>query len=103
MRFLILIMGFVVSTAHANEARLMLSRQMCAPHSAIEKVLKEKYKEQSIGMGVTAKGKSLVQVWSSKDGKRWAVTRRYHSGIICFLATGRDWETREFKAIETKS
>ena len=107
MRFLILLAGFVAfqstALAQVDGVRLMRSIQTCATAVAMEKVLKKKYKEQSIGYGVSKKGKSLVQIWHSKDGKTWTVTRRYHSGIICFLATGHSWESRDFKAVETKS
>ena len=87
MRTLILAGLFTFAFAGVSFAQ----QRICAPYEKMAEVLGEKFREQSIGMGVAASGMRL-EVFASPDGKTWTVVGIQGNGLACVLVDGVSWE-----------
>ena len=63
----------------------------CASHEKVVNHLFEKYREETVDMGLAANG-SVVQVLASEDGATWSIIMTHPNGKTCMIATGEMWE-----------
>ena len=62
----------------------------CLPRADAIAKLKLHYQEQQVGIGVTARGSSLVELYVSERGT-WTILMTRADGISCIAAAGENW------------
>jgi hypothetical protein len=65
--------------------------QGCGAATTFEKNLEARWKEKRHQMGLLADGKTLVTLYTSKDGESWTLTYSNQKGIQCAVASGAYW------------
>lgn len=67
-------------------------KRICAPRTMMHDILKRKFGEERIAIGVTNDG-GLVEVLTSMSSDRWTIIISTPNGQSCFVAAGEDWRT----------
>jgi len=62
----------------------------CASHDEALALLRNKYQERRVAVGVTSAG-GLVEVLSSKDGGTWTILVTAPNGQSCIVSAGEGW------------
>lgn len=62
----------------------------CGSRENVVSLLKEKYKEEPVAVGVSNNG-GLVEVLTSKDGQTWSILITSPKGKSCLVASGEGW------------
>lgn len=62
----------------------------CLPRAEAIAKLERNYKEQQVGMGVVARGNSLVELYVSEHGT-WTILTTHVDGTSCITAWGENW------------
>ncbi len=88
MRKLIIVtalLSLVLPTAvHAAGAK-------CGERTRLIKALTDKYKEEPRAIGLSASGKAVFEVYTSKTGT-WTIVMTTTTGVTCIMAAGDSWE-----------
>ncbi|MEX3011024.1 hypothetical protein [Hoeflea sp. TYP-13] len=63
----------------------------CGDRTKLLKALSEKYKESPKALGLSATGKAMFEVYTSKTGT-WTILMTNTSGVTCIMAAGHSWE-----------
>lgn len=62
----------------------------CDQRDSVLKVLREKYKEAPVALGVTHNG-GLVEILTTEDGSTWSIIVTTPQGMSCLVAAGENW------------
>ncbi len=81
------LIAFVAAPARAE--------QVCGERAKLMLHLEQKFSEQPIAMGLTAKG-AVLEVLTSPSGS-WTFLVTEPSGRTCMVASGESWETLPIK------
>ncbi|MCP4317399.1 MAG: hypothetical protein GY789_15635 [Hyphomicrobiales bacterium] len=63
----------------------------CGNRTKLLKALNEKYKESPRALGLSASGKAVFEVYTSKTGT-WTIVMTTTTGVTCIMAAGHSWE-----------
>lgn len=63
---------------------------LCLPRADAIAKLAQNYQEQQVGIGVTTRGSSLVELYVSERGT-WTILMTRADGISCITAAGENW------------
>jgi len=85
----ILSISFQITSALAQTARPSQGAA-CYERATLVKRLGEKYKEYTIAAGLAANG-SVLEIFSTADGKSWTVGLTNPNGLTCVMASGESW------------
>jgi hypothetical protein len=66
----------------------------CGERAKMVKMLKDKYKEHSIGIGISKSGKATLEIFASATGSYSAVITTT-KGISCIMNAGFGWHVKE--------
>jgi len=64
---------------------------MCGKRGELVKVLKNKYKEVPVAMGISQKSTEAFEIYVSTNGS-WTVMMTTTSGVTCVMAAGHSWK-----------
>ncbi len=64
----------------------------CGKRDKLAEVLKERYKEVPIGLGISQKSTEAFEIYVSEKGT-WTVTMTMSNGMTCVMAAGHSWQT----------
>lgn len=78
------------------------SPKVCGDREKLAGYLKTKYSENPNALGVSAAGKSVMEIYTSEKGT-WTVLLTTTSGLSCIMAAGHSWEERDKLAFLPKS
>lgn len=73
------------------------AQQACAPRDVILGTLGGKYSEAPVALGLTSTG-ALIELLTTEDGSTWTLVLSMPDGRTCMMASGTDWQGREFVA-----
>jgi hypothetical protein len=62
----------------------------CLPRAVAIAKLAQTYQEQQVGIGVTTRGGSVVELFVSERGT-WTILMTRADGISCITAAGENW------------
>lgn len=85
-----LFIAFVIAACWFYSAH---AQPRCATHTKLTDYLAKKYKEAQQGFGITNKGKSVLEIYTSERGT-WTVLMTNSVGVTCIVAVGHSWEKR---------
>ena len=63
----------------------------CGDRDTLVKMLKTKYKEQPVAMGLSQKSTEAFEVFVSDKGT-WTVVMTTSKGVTCVMAVGHSWK-----------
>ncbi len=63
----------------------------CGERTRLIKALTDKYKEEPRAIGLSASGKAVFEVYTSKTGT-WTIVMTTTTGVTCIMAAGDSWE-----------
>lgn len=66
------------------------AQPQCDLRENVIDVLRQKYKEQPVAMGVTNNG-GLVEVLATGNGTTWSIIVTTPQGMSCLVAAGENW------------
>ena len=66
------------------------AQQNCAPRAHALGKLKQEYREQVLGRGLTPNGKAMIELFVGKSGN-WTALVSHPNGRSCFIAVGESW------------
>ena len=92
---LVLFCSFSLTSAHAGA-------KVCGERTKLAGYLKTKFSENPNALGVSAAGKSVMEIYTSEKGT-WTVLMTTTTGISCIMAAGHSWEERDKLALLPKS
>ena len=65
---------------------------ICDKRAEITGLLKRRYEEAPVALGVT-NGGGLVELLTSENGETWTLIITYPNGLTCLMAAGENWES----------
>lgn len=68
----------------------------CGDRDSLIKLLKERYKEVPVGLGISQKSTEAFEVFASESGT-WTVVMTMSNGMTCVMAAGHSWQNIPFK------
>ena len=74
-----------VGTANAEAAK-------CGERAKLVSMLKKRYKEEPVGLGISQKNTEAFEIFVSEKGT-WTVTMTMSNGLTCVMAVGHSWQT----------
>ncbi len=83
------LVAFAAVPAQAEQAQQV--QQVCGERAKLMLHLEQKFSEQPIAMGLTAKG-AVLEVLTSPSGS-WTFLVTEPSGRTCMVASGENWES----------
>jgi len=86
----VLVLGMVLIWGAPTRAELLQIPIACAPAEFNENILRDKYKEEAVAVGVT-NGNSLVELWRSEENDTWTLMLRMTDGQLCMFSAGSGW------------
>ena len=89
---LLLAMTFVAFVAFTSTAQAFGCRT--APRSWMTDTLRDKHKEQPVGIGIGERQNYAVELYKSKAGS-FTVMLSFENGASCIVASGKHWQTLE--------
>jgi hypothetical protein len=66
----------------------------CGERAKMVKMLKDKYKEHSIGIGISNNGRGILGIFASARGSYSAILTNT-KGMSCIMNAGHGWTTKE--------
>ena len=87
---LALLTGAFVATAGVAHA----GQSVCVKRDKLSKFLENKYSEKPRGLGVSASGKQVFEVYASQAGS-WTVVMTMTNGMSCIMASGHSWRDED--------
>ena len=63
----------------------------CGDRAKLVKILKDKYKEQPVSMGISQKSTEAFEIYASESGT-WTVVMTMSNGMACVMAAGHSWQ-----------
>ena len=63
---------------------------VCMPHEAAVANLEQKYGEQVAGVGLAARGQSVIELFVGGNGS-WTILITRTNGMSCVASSGKDW------------
>ena len=79
-----LCVGFDWGSAKAEGAK-------CGKRDALVTMLKKRYKEVPVGLGISQKNTEAFEIFVSEKGT-WTVTMTMSNGLTCVMAVGHSWQ-----------
>ena len=73
-----------VGTAGAEPAK-------CGERAKLVTMLKQRYKEEPVGLGISQKNTEAFEIFVSEKGT-WTVTMTMSNGLTCVMAVGHSWQ-----------
>ena len=67
---------------------------VCGKRDDVVAQLSEKYKEESVGIGLASNG-GLIELLAAGNGTTWTLIITLANGPTCLVATGHDWQVRQ--------
>lgn len=64
---------------------------LCGKRGEMIKVLKKRYQEDRVAVGLSQKSSEAFEVFASKQGT-WTVLMTTSKGLTCIMATGHSWK-----------
>jgi len=83
---------FVVCFAMVSESWAAV--RVCGERIKMAKMLTGKYQEMPRAIGVSATGKSLLEVYTSSEGS-WTVLLTTAKGVACIMGAGHSWQDKD--------
>lgn len=71
-----------------------IAQANCNTREAVERILRDKYQEQVVAIGITGQGHRM-EVFASDDGATWSVVVTTPRGMACLAASGRNWRSQK--------
>lgn len=65
--------------------------RVCGERLKMATFLKKRYKERPHAMGVSASGKTVMEIYKSEKGS-WTVLMTTLKGISCIMGAGHSWD-----------
>ncbi len=65
--------------------------RICGERAKMVQMLKTKYKEAPRAIGVSATGKSTLEIYTNKKGS-WTALQTKTSGMACIVGAGHSWQ-----------
>ena len=84
------VLGGMVMVASPTHAEIIQIPIACASAELNEQILRDKYKEEAVAVGVT-NGNSLVELWVSEENDTWTLMLRMTNGRLCMFSAGSGW------------
>jgi hypothetical protein len=81
----------LVSALLAFSTQAQAAGLKCGDRTSLLKVLNEQYKESPRALGLSATGKAMFEVYTSKTGT-WTIVMTTTTGVTCIMAAGHSWE-----------
>lgn len=100
MRLAALSAGLLVCLAVTSES--WAGVRVCGERIKMAKMLTGKYQEMPRAIGVSATGKSLLEVYTSTEGS-WTVLLTTAQGMACIMGAGHSWQDRDQSQFLPKS
>ena len=91
MRSVIAAIGVALVAVPAQAEQAQQAQQVCGERATLMLHLEQKFSEQPIAMGLTARG-AVLEVLTSPSGT-WTFLVTEPSGRTCMVASGKSWET----------
>ena len=88
LRSIIIALGVTIIAFQADP---VAAQQVCGERATLMTHLEQKFSEQPIAMGLTAKG-AVLEVLTSPSGS-WTFLVTEPSGRTCMVASGENWES----------
>ena len=76
----------------------MMTAMVCVPASEVAAIT-ERSGERRVGSGLDANGKSIFEIYASRQGT-FTIVRRDASGMACLLGTGGYWSSSKLPGEE---
>ncbi|MEM7067685.1 MAG: hypothetical protein AAF478_02280 [Pseudomonadota bacterium] len=76
--------GISTSIASAEAAK-------CGKRDKLVTMLKKRYKEVPVGLGISLKNTEAFEIFVSEKGT-WTVTMTMSNGLTCVMAVGHSWQ-----------
>ena len=89
--------SLLMATATAFPASATAGNDLCGKRQVITQQLLQKYKESTVGLGVTSQGR-LIEVLTTVDGTTWSIIMTTPEGVTCLVASGESWRTKPTSA-----
>lgn len=90
MRKLLIVAALLFMAVAPVQAQSM----QCGDRASLLKVLNEKYHESPRALGLSATGKAMFEIYTSKTGT-WTIIMTTTSGVTCIMAAGYSWQDIE--------
>ena len=87
--FAAILAGAVVSMATLNSANAAPAK--CGDRAKLIEVLKDRYKEFPVALGISQKSTEAFEVYASEAGS-WTVLMTMSNGVACVMAAGHSWQ-----------
>ena len=91
MRSVIAAIGVALVAVPAQAEQAQQAQQVCGERATLMLHLEQKFSEQPIAMGLTARG-AVLEVLTSPSGT-WTFLVTEPSGRTCMVASGESWES----------
>ena len=78
--------------AMVNESSAMV--RVCGERVKMTKMLSGKYQEKPKAIGVSATGKSVLEVFTSSEGS-WTLLMTTAKGMTCIMGAGHSWQDQD--------
>ena len=103
MKYKIAIHGLVLALATSISASsVSAATPICKDRKDALEVLKAKYAEAPVAMGVDANGR-LLEVLATADGKTWTIMVTKPGGHSCIVAAGEGWVSHDLKSMDPET
>ena len=81
--------GVLATLAEPDPARAAPAK--CGDRSKLIEVLKDRYKEFPVALGISQKSTEAFEVYASESGT-WTVLMTMSNGLACVMAAGHSWQ-----------
>ena len=95
-------LAMALAASMATAAAVQAQGAVCNDRDAALEVLKTRYAEAPVAMGVDAKGR-LLEVLTDEAGTTWTIIVTQPGGASCIVATGEDWVWRQPKPVDPEA
>ena len=86
--------GAVLMACFAMTSQTWAGVRVCGERLKMAKMLTGKYQETPRAIGVSATGKSLLEVYTSNEGS-WTVLLTTAQGMACIMGAGHSWQDKD--------
>lgn len=87
----------VVLAAFTFPAEAQQRLRACGSHAMFVKQLAERYGEGSIGIGMSANGKTVIELFVNTETGTWTILTSTPIGWSCMIASGENWQINKPK------
>lgn len=90
----------VLSVVLAGSVHAQQQEQTCGPRQVVTDFLANNFAETRIGMGTTANGSVLIEIYANLETGTWTALSSTHEGPVCMVAEGQDFEMLDEELVQ---